>query len=60
MSDLWLLGSFTAGALAVLLTAFDLGEHRGALDVEAQAIERGYALHCQMTGDFAWIGECDE
>lgn len=24
----------------------------------AQAVERGYALHCPTTGDFAWKGEC--
>lgn len=26
----------------------------------AEAIERGHALHCPSTGNFAWIGECDE
>ena len=25
-----------------------------------QAIERGYALHCPVSGDFSWKGECDE
>ena len=25
-----------------------------------EAIERGYALYCPVTGNFAWKGECDE
>ena len=29
-------------------------------DREAEAIRRGYALHCPQTGEFAWKGECDE
>jgi len=33
----------------------DIGNPR-----EAEAIQRGYALHCPQTGDFAWKGECDE
>lgn len=28
--------------------------------IERQAIERGYALYCPTTGDFAWKGECDD
>ena len=28
--------------------------------LEAEAIQRGYALHCPQTGEFAWKGECDE
>lgn len=36
----------------------------GAVDMEGnyqtQAIERGYALHCPDTGDFAWKGECND
>ena len=31
-----------------------------ARQIEAEAIRRGYALHCPHTGDFAWKGECDE
>ena len=28
--------------------------------LKADAIDRGYALHCPKDGDFAWKGECDE
>lgn len=28
--------------------------------LQNQAIERGYALHCPITGDYAWKGECDD
>ena len=28
--------------------------------LKADAIERGYALHCPKGGEFAWKGECDE
>ena len=27
---------------------------------ETEAIDRGYALYCSDTGDWAWKGECDE
>ena len=33
--------------------------HEPADDVRAEAIQRGYALHCPQTGEFAWKGECD-
>jgi len=39
----------------LLLVGFDVGVWLR----ESQAIERGYALHCPKTGDFAWKGECD-
>lgn len=26
---------------------------------QSNAIERGYALYCPSTGDFAWKDECD-
>lgn len=29
-------------------------------NVQKQAIERGYALHCPHDGEFAWVGECEE
>lgn len=29
-------------------------------NLQHQAIERGYALYCPTTGDFAWKGECDD
>lgn len=28
--------------------------------IKQQAIERGYALHCPINGEFAWKGECDD
>jgi hypothetical protein len=27
---------------------------------KTQAIERGYALYCPTTGNFAWINECGD
>lgn len=27
---------------------------------QSEVIERGYALYCADTGDFAWKGECNE
>ena len=30
------------------------------LNVQSQAIERGYALHCPHDGEFAWVGECEQ
>ena len=27
-------------------------------NLEIQAIERGYALHCPVDGQWAWKGEC--
>lgn len=29
-------------------------------DWQREAIERGYALHCPATGEFAWKGECED
>ena len=29
-------------------------------DFRAEAIKRGYALHCPKDGRFAWKGECDD
>lgn len=53
------------GLLSALIAAFGLGcllwiaiEVIGEL--KAEAIQRGYALHCPQTGGFAWEGECDE
>lgn len=47
---------------AVLAIAFALwlAFNLGVTLHEIEAIERGYALHCHDTGDFAWKGECDE
>ena len=43
---------------SILVVGLSIG---GAFDyMETQAIERGYALHCPVSGDFAWKGECDE
>lgn len=37
-----------------------VGRNAGELDMQAEAIERGYALYCPTDGEFAWKGECDE
>lgn len=28
--------------------------------LRAQAVERGYAMHCPHDGHWSWIGECGE
>lgn len=43
---------FTAAAAIVALSEWKT--------VRAQAVERGYAVYCPETGDFAWEGECGE
>lgn len=61
LDGLWLL--FLAGMCAIITLIFmvpylvylSLSEP----EWQAQAIARGYALHCPKTGDFAWQGECD-
>ena len=30
------------------------------IDMQHQAIERGYALYCPRNGEFAWVGECEQ
>lgn len=31
------------------------------LDIlQSQAIENGYAQHCPLDGEFAWVGECEQ
>lgn len=42
------------GVSGILVGAFGGHEY-----FERQAIDRGYALHCPDTGNFAWKGECD-
>jgi len=50
---------FFAIGVALVLGGMS-GRDEGRLEVQAEAIERGYALHCPKDGRFAWIGECDE
>lgn len=47
---------FMVGALIGIFAGHQMRERTW----EHQAIERGYALHCPDTGDFAWKGECGE
>ena len=30
-----------------------------AYDYREAAIQRGHAMYCPTTGDWAWMGECD-
>ena len=48
------LGSALEWALAAA-GRFDEGTR-----LQHQAIERGYALYCPITGEYAWKGECDD
>jgi len=45
---------------AILLASILIWQWFSAPDWQAEAIERGYALHCPKDGRFAWKGECDE
>ena len=54
--------------VGAILTGFVIGALFGTLFVgtlsnnkwEANTIERGLALYCPKTGDFAFTGECDD
>lgn len=48
------------GVLAGLVLTFSLTASLVTYGFEHQAIERGYALYCPDTGNFAWKGECGE
>lgn len=45
------LGGVSLGAAVGLLAANAV--------MESAAIERGFALHCPVSGEFAWKGECE-
>jgi hypothetical protein len=46
-----LFGLFSTGILAIIIAENSWRE---------KIVERGLAQYCPMTGDWAWIGECDE
>lgn len=50
----WFFGMAFALGMILFHVTSDLREFR------SEAIERGYALRCPTTGEFAWKGECDE
>jgi hypothetical protein len=50
---------FFAVGVALILGGMR-GLDEGRLEVQAEAIERGYASYCPQDGRFAWKGECDE
>lgn len=35
------------------------GSYYGKYEFKAQAVERGYAEYCSTTGNWSWIGECE-
>ncbi len=43
-------------ALTAIVTATNL--YIDVTTVRAEAIERGYAIYCPTTGNFAWKGDC--
>jgi uncharacterized membrane protein YpjA len=49
---LWLL-------VVAVFIGFIFGYMYGEDEMQAQAIQRGYALYCPSSGDFAWQGECE-
>ena len=50
--------TFLAGVLATIAMVGSLPYFHDR--TRAEAIERGYALHCPTNGQWAWIGECEE
>ena len=53
-------GAMFLAALSVVTAIGWISTATSTPDREAEAIQRGYALHCPQTGDFAWKGECDD
>lgn len=53
-------GCIALAALVVILAGGWAWSAMTGPGIEAEAIQRGYALHCPQTGDFAWKGECDD
>lgn len=51
-------GMFLGGLFTAFMIMASTKPPRVELQIEA--IQRGYALHCPQTGDFAWKGECDD
>ena len=51
-------------ALLTYLVMYEIGHVQGSNamqdQLQTQAIEHEYALHCPVDGTFAWNGECDE
>lgn len=43
-------------ALAAIVTSTNL--YIDVTTIRAEAIDRGYALYCPSTGNFAWKGDC--
>lgn len=37
-----------------------VNSHNDVGEMRAEIIERGYGLYCPATGNFAFIGECEE
>ena len=51
----FLFGMLTAFVLGVFLFGSVIANHW-----QSETIERGLAQYCPQTGDWAWIGECEE
>lgn len=52
----YMAGSFLMGfAVAAIVAAVICADH----SVKDEAIERGYAQHCPLNGEWAWKGECE-
>lgn len=50
--------------IAAGLVGFRIGYKNGGYDVielwQRATVEKGYAEYCTKSGDWSWIGECDE
>jgi hypothetical protein len=57
MSGYGFISGVAAIAIWMTLTIWEMQDHAATKE---EAIQRGYALHCPQTGDFAWKGECND
>ena len=48
------------GLTVLVLVIVFLNQNYTLYYLKAEAIEKGYALHCPKDGEFAWKGECDD
>lgn len=48
----------TLGVIALAAIVTSLNRYVEVTTIRTEAIERGYAIYCPTTGNFAWKGEC--
>lgn len=48
----------TLGVIALVAIVTSTNLYIDVSTIRTEAIERGYAIYCPTTGNFAWKGEC--